>query len=244
MNALLIPVHNQSQNTSDANLNNIIQFPITKKIKTKTKPNMDSDHIPVQPIKDKQDIQRAKEYFLNPSNFRYSGLNIRNYCLFILGLNTGRRIGDILNLRICDIMDTNRSIKDKIIIYKEEKTGHKSTVFISTEVKEAISSYINSLDNDYNMSDFLFKTRQSDCMTTAMAWKIWNDMGKKLDIPHMGTHSGRKSKGYHYMEDHKGDYYALAKVSKAYGHSKQEITLDYLGMDDEEMKDFYLGNVL
>jgi integrase len=209
----------------------------------------------VLPIKDKQDILRAKEYFLDEGNFRYDYQSYRNYCLFVLGINIARRIGDMINLKICDVIENYNSedftftVKDKITIEHEEKTGKKATLYLSEEVKDAIRYYVGYLINKSNKTSFdttgyLFSTRQSAQMTRNQAWKIMKDMGDELGIEHMGTHSMRKTKGYQYMMDNKGDYYALARLSKAYGHSKQEITLDYCGLDDEEMKDLYLGHVL
>jgi integrase len=226
---------------------NIIAFPNINSNKKNHKNKINHYNGTVQPIKDKEDIERAKEYFLNSNNFRYTGLNIRNYCLFVLGLNTGRRIGDILSLRFIDILDrSNNTINEKITIIKEQKTKKKATFYLADEVKDAINKYIDFLksNNEFNINNYIFKTRESECMTRNQAWKIWHDMGETLGLERIGTHSGRKTKGYQYMQDHKGDYYALARVSKAYGHSKQEITLDYLGLDNTEMRDFYLGHVL
>ncbi|MBU0452475.1 site-specific integrase, partial [Bacillus thuringiensis] len=46
----------------------------------------------VQPIRDPEEIQQLKEYFKEKS--------LRNYILFIMGINTGLRISDILKLKV------------------------------------------------------------------------------------------------------------------------------------------------
>lgn len=237
--------------------NNVFDFSTGKPISninvitTKLNSDYKGMHEAVQPIKDKEDIERAKVYFYNNiGRYTNSNLNLRNYCMFIMGINVGRRIGDLLALRICDVMNQDKTIKDKVTIIREQKTKKKATFYFAPEVKDAIREYISSRSG-YKMTDYLFSSRKRNDVTgeckpisRGQAWQIWHDMGESLGIERMGTHSGRKTKGYQYMVEHKGDYYALAKVSKAYGHSKQEITLDYLGMDDDEMKDFYVGNVL
>lgn len=46
----------------------------------------------VQPIRDPEKIQQIKEYLKEK--------NERNYILFVMGINTGLRISDILKLKL------------------------------------------------------------------------------------------------------------------------------------------------
>ena len=49
----------------------------------------------VEPIRDKDDIQSMKDYL--------RAWNERNYMMFLLGINSGLRIRDIINLRVKDV---------------------------------------------------------------------------------------------------------------------------------------------
>ena len=49
----------------------------------------------VEPIRDKDDIQSMKDYL--------KAWNERNYMMFLLGINSGLRISDIINLRVKDV---------------------------------------------------------------------------------------------------------------------------------------------
>ena len=49
----------------------------------------------VEPIRDKDDIQAMKDYLRE--------WNERNYMMFLLGINSGLRISDIINLRVKDV---------------------------------------------------------------------------------------------------------------------------------------------
>lgn len=62
----------------------------------------------VQPIRDPEQIQQLKDYFKEKS--------IRNYILFVMGINTGLRISDILKLKVGDV-------KGSYISMREKKTG-------------------------------------------------------------------------------------------------------------------------
>lgn len=62
----------------------------------------------VQPIRDPEKVQQIKEFFKEE--------NHRNYLLFLMGINTGIRISDILKLKVVDVKGTH-------IILREQKTG-------------------------------------------------------------------------------------------------------------------------
>lgn len=77
----------------------------------------------VQPIRDKEIIQEIKEF--------YKKQNERNYILFLLGINTGFRISDILRLRVRDVEGWN-------IVIREKKTRKIKDVKMPSELKRAI----------------------------------------------------------------------------------------------------------
>ena len=65
----------------------------------------------VQPIRDPEQIQQIKEYLKEK--------NARNYILFVMGINTGLRISDILKLKVGDVQGSHISMR-------EIKTGSKT----------------------------------------------------------------------------------------------------------------------
>ena len=67
----------------------------------------------VQPIRDVKQIDTIKKLLKQQS--------LRDYCLFVLGINSGLRISDLLKLRISDISDKGK-IKDRIRL-REKKTN-------------------------------------------------------------------------------------------------------------------------
>jgi integrase len=56
----------------------------------------------VDPIRDKSLIEEIKTELLKD--------NYRNYLLFVLGINTGLRIGDILKLKVQDVRNKTHII--------------------------------------------------------------------------------------------------------------------------------------
>ena len=60
----------------------------------------------VEPIRDKKKIDAMKRYL--------KGKNIRDYVLFVLGINSGLRISDLLNLKVEDVQGKERiTLKEK-----------------------------------------------------------------------------------------------------------------------------------
>ena len=54
----------------------------------------------VEPIRDKKKIDSMKRYL--------KGKNIRDYVMFVLGINSGLRISDLLNLQVEDVRGKER----------------------------------------------------------------------------------------------------------------------------------------
>ena len=74
----------------------------------------------VEPIKSTRDIKRIKQYLLGKPNKR-------DYIMFVIGVNTGLRIGDLLSLQIGDILEEGGTIK-KAVYIQEQKTGYHSSL--------------------------------------------------------------------------------------------------------------------
>ena len=62
----------------------------------------------VQPIRDKKQIDKMKDYLQKQ--------NYRDYVLFILGINSGLRISDLLGLTVEDVKG-----KDRIILREKKQ---------------------------------------------------------------------------------------------------------------------------
>ena len=60
----------------------------------------------VEPIRDTRKIEKMKKYLKAKS--------LRDYCLFTVGINSGLRVSDLLNLRVGDVEDERGKLKDRI----------------------------------------------------------------------------------------------------------------------------------
>ena len=243
---------NQYQKTSESK-SKILYFPTapeaniknraSKPIKSKSKPTM-----AVQPLKTEEDVQAAKAYFLNKPE-RYENQNIRDYAIFVCGINIARRGGDLLKLKVSDVLNEDSSLKNHITI-KEQKTGKISTMKMVPVIEDALLIYLSTLD-DLNLNDPLFPSRKKDKHGNKKPMTIQNYYYKmqglkaelKLECP-IGTHTMRKTWGYHALRNNKDDSNILANISKVYNHSNIETTFRYLGIEQEEIDATFLNNQL
>jgi len=147
----------------------------------------------------------------------------RDYILFLLGINTGLRVSDLLNLRIKDVKG-----KKKMII-KEGKTQKPRTIYLHNIYKE-LNEYIRTLQG----KEWLFPSRKGDKpISRIQAYRQLNKAAKMIDINEgIGTHTMRKTFGYWYYKDSKD----IASLQAILNHSHPEITLKYIGITDEEIE--------
>ena len=101
----------------------------------------------VQPITDLKDIKRIK---------RLLSSNPRNMLLFIMGINAGLRVQNILALRVSDI--ENAVVGDRITVM-ENKTKKENVLIINQEIYDAVQRYL-TFHKKQVPREFLFKSRK------------------------------------------------------------------------------------
>lgn len=236
---------------------NVIPFPSNR---TKSAPEKASrtvsntkPHEAVEPIKDLADIEAAKQYLLSQTpRWKSKPTNLRNYMMFVININNGIRISDLLSLKIGDVLTPSGAIEDQVFI-KETKTGKTRYIFFGNASKEAIQSYLSALPS-YSLDDYLFsscKSKKDDSkpLSRIQAWRIVSDMGKAISEDkdhqlHLGTHSMRKTFGYQRVAQDPDNQLLVSQISEIYNHSSIGMTYKYLGIDTETKRDICVMNEL
>lgn len=182
----------------------------------------------VQPIRDRKQIIAIKKIL--------KATNIRDYCLFNVGINSGLRISDLLQLRIIDVIDGKRNIKDRISI-RELKTGKSKDFPIGDTSKKAIREYL--MTRNYEENEPLFRSRKGkESLKRQQAYRIINEAARAVGIKDkIGTHTLRKTFGYHAYQSG----FDLSILQKLFNHSAPSITLAYIGMTQDDLDNVYLN---
>lgn len=181
----------------------------------------------VQPIRSLKQIETIKKLLKQQS--------LRDYCLFVLGINSGLRISDLLKLRISDVAEKGK-VKDRIRL-RENKTNKFKDFPISDNAKSAIREYLKS--RQYSENEPLFISRKNKgFLLRQRAYKILNEVARSIGIKEkIGTHTLRKTFGYHAYNSG----YDIAIIQKLFNHSSPSVTLRYIGITQDEMDDVYLS---
>jgi Site-specific recombinase XerD len=185
----------------------------------------------VQPIRDKKKIDTIKKVLL--------ASNLRDYCLFTLGINSGLRISDLLNLNISDVVDQRGKIRHRISI-REQKTNKSKDFPVSDTARKSIALYLDNRTFEYDEPLFLSKKQNNGkaALQRDQAYKIINHAAKSIGIKEkIGTHTLRKTFGYHAYESG----ISIEVLQKLFNHSAPSITLRYIGITQETLDDVYLN---
>ena len=177
----------------------------------------------VEPIKNKKDIHKVEKLLLKQSK--------RDLLLFTLGTNCGLRISDILRLNVSDVKN-----KTHIQII-EKKTGKFKKFLINSKLKPMIDDFIKNRKNN----EPLFLSYWGHRLDRTTAYYIIRYACKKAGLEEkIGTHSLRKTFGYHHYQKFK-DVVILQKI---FNHSTPQITLRYIGIEQDEIDYSYNNFVL
>lgn len=171
----------------------------------------------VQPIRDLDTIH-AIQNDLKEHNYR-------NYLMFEIGIYIGIRISDILNIKVKDVKN-----KDNLKL-REIKTGKEKLMPIPGHLKKEINIYIE--DKDLKDEDYLFKSRKKKIkpISRVQAYNILRNIAKKYKLENIGTHTLRKTFGYHFYKKTND----VALLMTIFNHSDPSITLRYIGIEQDNV---------
>lgn len=179
----------------------------------------------VEPIRDKMKIKQMYQY-LNGKDLKY-GL------LFKFGLNTGLRISDILPLRVKDILNNNGEFKEYLVL-KEKKTGKEKKIKLNAALRKVIQAYIKS--ENITSENHLFSSVKGNHIGRIQAYRVLKEAATTLGIENFGTHSLRKTWGYW---TYKISRYNIGLIMDTFNHSSQNITLRYIGVNQDQKDELY-----
>ncbi len=182
------------------------------------------------PIRTLEEIEQMKSYFL--SRHRY-----RDYTLFVTGINTALRIGDLLQLRWTDIFDPKKNVYRRHIEVYEQKTHKHAEIALNESCIRSFKLLRQHCpficENEYI---FCHKNNHFTHITRNRAYHIIKQAALETHIEgNISCHSMRKTFGYHAWK--KGTPSAL--IMNIYNHSSIEITKRYLSISQDDKDDLF-----
>lgn len=181
--------------------------------------------VEVDVIRSVSDIKKVKEYLLSK--------NVRDYVIFVLGINTGLRASDLLNLKWADVMNADGKVVEQVTVV-EVKTGKTRLLTLNQSAVDAISLYGKVVDRQ----GYLLKSRKGNdtpVQVRSLNKIIKSALAEVGVAGNYGTHTLRKTFGYQLYN--KG--VSVDVLQKVFGHSSSAITLRYIGIDKQVVADVY-----
>ncbi|MGP7819128.1 tyrosine-type recombinase/integrase [Niallia sp. 01092] len=174
----------------------------------------------VEAIKDIKQINSMKRYLKKISE--------RDYLLFVLGINTGLTITELLDIRVKDLFN-GKTIKDFYKINKDH-CKEENNIYLNQKVQKAILHYVQT--TCLAQDNYLFQSKKTDHhISRQQAYRIIHQAAEAIGLEaKIGTHSMRKTFGYHAYK--RG--VAISLLQKRFNHSTKQETYNFLGITKEE----------
>lgn len=176
----------------------------------------------VEPIRNLKDLRKVEKILSE---------HPRDLVMFTIGTNCGLRISDILALNVGDVRGKT------YIRIVEQKTGKFKQFPLNSKLKPMIDDFTKDKDDDDPLFMTIFKNR----MERVAAYYIIRAACEKAGIEvKTGTHTMRKTFGYHHYQKFKD----VAMLQKIFNHSSPQITLRYIGIEQDQIDESYSNFIL
>lgn len=181
-----------------------------------------------KPIKRRENVLDIQDYL------KYK--NERDYILFLIGITTGYRAGDLVKLKIRDIKEALK--RKEFVIYEGKKMNSKNIreknrkpriVELLPKVATILKDYIKD-KKDY---EYLFQSRKgiNNHIGVQAVSNILKEAAEYFNLYDITAHSMRKTYAYKIYIDSDKD---IVAVKELLGHRSIEETKLYIGLDREK----------
>lgn len=186
---------------------------------------------PANPIKQPSKVLDIQDYLREQ--------NERDSVLFVLGVATGYRAGDLVALQVRDVKEALRAGYFRIMESKKLNTKkiRKSNripreVVIVTKLEKLLKIYIKD-KKDY---EYMFPSRKgSGHIGVARVSTILKEAGEAFGLDNITAHSMRKTYAYCIFVE---SNYNIEVVREMLGHSSIEETKRYLGLNRQDFDNY------
>jgi integrase len=185
--------------------------------------------IKVEPITKPRHVKRIKDQLADQP---------RNLAIFVIGINTNLRASDLIALTVGQV----RLLQvGEHFTTKERKTGKARQITINKGVYQAVQNLLAIMPNATDDQPLFQSRKGGKALTTQTIHALVKLWCKEADLKgNYGSHSLRKTFGYMHRTVHHTDIPTLMVM---FNHSSEKQTLDYLGIQRDEIKDAYLKEI-
>ena len=162
-------------------------------------------------------------------------LRIMEICNFCKKQFIIKTIMTIINLKSRDILSLDvQDVKNKSFIeLKEKKTNKFKQIPLNKTLTKLLKEFVKNREDD----DPLFLSQKQYRLDQSQVYRMLNEACKAVGVSesHIGTHTMRKTFGYHHYKKFKD----IAMLQRIFNHSSPEITMRYIGINQDEINQSY-----
>jgi integrase len=158
----------------------------------------------------------------------------RNLLLFILGINTNLRMCDLLSIQLGQVRGL--SISGTLTV-RESKTGKIHQITLNRFVWESLHAWLAKCHGLPDETPLFWSRKTGASLQVSSVNNLIKDWCKTVGLEgRFGCHSLRKTFGFHHRTRFGTD---LPTLMVMFNHSNQRQTLNYLGIQSEEISAAY-----
>jgi len=155
----------------------------------------------------------------------------RNRVMFLLTLQAGLRVGEVAQLLLSDVRNTDGSIKAEVYFSAERvKHHHARTVFINTNLQQELAEYIVTrgwFDNEQALFTTLRGAKKAFTANTLA--QMFHYIYKNAGVFQGSSHSGRRT----FITTLAQKGIGVRVLASLAGHRSLNTTMKYIDVNDE-----------
>lgn len=171
----------------------------------------------------KRDIHKL----LSVTSHSSHGTQKRNYAIVQILLQTGIRVGELVNLEVRDLILYDRSGELRVV---NATGGKERTVPLNSYARKALRNYLE--DKDLEERKIVFISKQNKKMTVRAVQKVIDNLSGKAGIKNMSPHTLRHTFAVNYLRSNPE---CLVELSAILGHESLDTTSIYTVSSKERL---------
>jgi integrase/recombinase XerD len=154
---------------------------------------------------------------------------LRNRVMFLTGLWSGMRVGEIASLRVSDVVNTDGSIKAEVRLTAEQTKGRQPrTVFLPQKLQQELADYM-SLRPSAKPHYPLFITGGRKSFSANVMAQHFHYLFKHAGIAGASSHSMRRS----FITNLAARGIGVRVLAELAGHRSIAVTQKYIDVNDD-----------
>ncbi len=173
-----------------------------------------------------QELRRVLDYIATRKH------SLRNRAMLLLTHWAGMRVGEVASLRICDVLDGDKTIKAELRLKPNQTKGnHPRTVYLNERIQKELAGYVRSI-SIHDPTKPLFYTQKKSGFSANSLAQYFFYLYKNVGLDGASSHSGRRS----FLTGLANKGTAIHILKSLAGHRNISTTASYLYSNPDQLK--------